>query len=185
MVNVEIRPIQHRGKSQIGLFFKYDEKLKNQLKELGYVFSQTHRCWYIENNDENKRKLLQTLGSSVQMRVNKENISFLKNNTNLRSNLSDHVQNELKEFESYLQSVRYGPRTIQVYMDLARLFLGYYKHKKIEEITNDDVERFNYEVIIKRNYSSSYQRQLLGVLKLLFERKKGVKIDPDTLMRPR
>jgi hypothetical protein len=82
MSKIEIKPIQHRGKSQIGLFFKYDEKLKNQLKQLGYEFSITHTCWYIENNDENKRKLLQTIGNSVEIMVSKENSNFLKNTTN-------------------------------------------------------------------------------------------------------
>jgi len=185
MSKIEIKPIQHRGKSQIGLFFKYDEKLKNQLKQLGYEFSITHTCWYIENNDENKRKLLQTIGNSVEIMVSKENSNFLKNTTNHRSNLSDHVQHELNEFENYLQGLRYGTRTIQVYMDLARLFLGYYKQKKIEEITNEDVERFNYEVIIKRHYSSSYQRQLMGVLRLLFKRKRGIQLNMETIQRPR
>jgi site-specific recombinase XerD len=70
-------------------------------------------------------------------------------------------------------------------MDLARLFLGYYKQKKIEEITNEDVERFNYEVIIKRHYSSSYQRQLMGVLRLLFKRKRGIQLNMETIQRPR
>jgi len=185
MVNIEIKPIQHRGKSQIGLFFKYNEGLKEQLKDLGYIFSQTHQCWYIENNQENKRRLLQTIGNSVQIKVNSENSSFLKNNSNLRSNLTEEVQLELKEFEDYLVSVRYGSRTIEVYMDLARLFLGYYKNKRIEEITNEDVERFNYEVIIKRQYSSSYQRQLMGVLRLLFGRRKGIQLNLETIQRPR
>ena len=45
MSNIEIKQLNHRGKSQIGIYFKYDEGLINIAKKIGCTFSSTHRCW--------------------------------------------------------------------------------------------------------------------------------------------
>lgn len=185
MVKVEIKPLWHRGKHQIGIFFKYNDKLSDRIRNIGGQFSYTHRCWYIENTEENKKQLACLTEGDVNIQVNNEDRGVIKTHTNHRANLSSHMQNELDEFKKYLENRRYGERTIDVYLDVAKLFLGFHKHKKIEEITNEDVEKFNYEMIIKRNCSISFQRQMIGVVKLLFARKTGAQLNIEHLTNPR
>lgn len=185
MVNVEIKPFKKRGKTQIGLYFKYDVAIKNILKSQLCEFSYSNKCWYKENNEQNRTELINALQSKANLIISKSDLEQLENSTNLKSNLTPEIQEELQSYRKYLQTRRYSERTVEVYMNLAEWFLGYFKGKPLTEITNADVEQFNYEIIIKRNYSSSVQRQLSGVIKSLFKRKNGIKLSLENLPKPR
>jgi site-specific recombinase XerD len=43
-----LRKIFHRGETRIGIYFKYDRDIINQLKSIGSKYSQTQKCWYID-----------------------------------------------------------------------------------------------------------------------------------------
>lgn len=185
VVNVEIKPLKYKGKSQIGLYFKYDVQIKNLAKSQGFEFSNSNRCWYKENGGENLATLLEILQGKAEIMLTKDSLEEFKNTTNLKRDLSDGMQQEILTFQKYLQTRRYSSKTIEVYVNLAELFLGYFKGKTITEITNADVERFNYEIIIKRNYSSSMQRQLSAVIKVLFKTQNGIQLSLANLPKPR
>ena len=185
MVNIEIKQLYHRQKSQIGLYFKYDKDLIKIARELGCVFSNTHRCWYIANTEENKEKILHSYNPEAQIILEKGHEEKIDNSTNFRIDLKEEIKTELAEFRNYLYTHRYSESTIKTYIGLAELFLGYYKNKPILEITNEDVDKFNYEIIIKRGYSTSFQRQLTGVISLLFARYGNRKLNCEQLTRPR
>ena len=50
---VQIRKLFHRGSEQIGIFFGFDEELKNKVRSIGARWSQTNKCWYVLYNKEN------------------------------------------------------------------------------------------------------------------------------------
>ncbi len=81
MSNIEIKPLWHKGKNQLGLYFKYDDRIMEKVKSIGAIFSYTHRCWYIENTEENKRCLLKTIENATQLQVLKKDAEELKNTT--------------------------------------------------------------------------------------------------------
>jgi site-specific recombinase XerD len=58
MLFIKIKKIFHRGDFQIGLFFDFDENLKNKAKSIGAHWSQTHKCWYMLYNKENYNLIL-------------------------------------------------------------------------------------------------------------------------------
>jgi integrase/recombinase XerD len=71
--NVVLRRIFHRDKWCIGLFFQYDEKLKELVKSIpGSVFSSTNRCFYVTDSEENLKLILKTLKDAANI-----DISFL------------------------------------------------------------------------------------------------------------
>lgn len=185
MVKVEIKQLNYRGKSHIGIYFRYDEKLRILLKKLGAEYSYTFQCWHIENNKENEEKLLKMLEGHAEISLQYADKMRLDETSNVRSNLTMAVQQELDMLEKYLRTRRYSERTIKIYLSLATLFLGYYKDKPVQEITTADVERFNHEIIIKRKMSSSMQRQLLGVIKIIFRRNGNEEVDTEQISRPR
>lgn len=57
---VKIRKIYHHGAFRIGLFFDFDEELKNRARHMGATWSQTHKCWYVLYNKENYHQILRT-----------------------------------------------------------------------------------------------------------------------------
>ena len=55
---LQIKKIYHRENFQIGLFFDFDENLKNKAKSIGAHWSQTFKCWYVLYNKENYNLIL-------------------------------------------------------------------------------------------------------------------------------
>ncbi len=57
---VQLRKLFHNGNYQIGLFFGFDEELKNKAKAIGARWSQTHRCWLVLYNKSNYNLIKRT-----------------------------------------------------------------------------------------------------------------------------
>lgn len=185
MVNIEIKPLWHKGKHQIGIYFAYNATLIPIVRGIGCTFSQTHRCWYIENTEDNKVKIFTSLAHHAQFSVSDKDRELLQQQVNLRKGVPAVLENALVQFTQYLAGRRYSQRTIAVYLALARLFLGYCKITSIAEIRVADIEKFNYDIILKRGYSSSVQRQLMGVIKLLYRYHTGKELALGPLHRTR
>ena len=62
---LRIKKIWHNGTYQIGLYFGFDESLKTKAKNIGAVWSKTHKCWYLLYNTLNYRKIQQTFSKFI------------------------------------------------------------------------------------------------------------------------
>jgi len=59
---VLLKRLLHRDKPRIALFFDYDVNLKSKVKSIpGALFSATHRCFYVDDSEENLRLILNSL----------------------------------------------------------------------------------------------------------------------------
>ncbi|MBU3715293.1 MAG: integrase, partial [Ferruginibacter sp.] len=85
----------------------------------------------------------------------------------------------------WMRSRRYSEQTIASYIGTLSVFFKFYKGKKIDEIKNDDILRFNQEYIILKKLSASYQSQFINALKLFYALEINRKIVPDKLVRPK
>ena len=48
MQPILLKPLFHRGKEQVGIFFETDKELNNQVRKINQIkWSQTHKCWYL------------------------------------------------------------------------------------------------------------------------------------------
>jgi len=59
---IQIKKLFHRDHYQIGLFFGFDEELKNKARSIGARWSQTNKCWYVLYNKENYNLIKRTFG---------------------------------------------------------------------------------------------------------------------------
>jgi integrase/recombinase XerD len=84
-----------------------------------------------------------------------------------------------------MESKRYSRRSIDTYSGLITTFLQYFNDRSPNEITIEDITRFNYDFIIKEGYSISYQRQMVSALKLFFHQIHRKRLDINQLERPR
>ena len=97
---------------------------------------------------------------------------------------SEHLS-KLAAFKSHLDSRRYSQNTIHVYTDCLRTFFRFHAQKPVEEIDNEDVIVFNTEYILKNNYSSSFQNQVVNAIKLFFKEVQFKQLDIESIHRPR
>jgi integrase/recombinase XerD len=92
---------------------------------------------------------------------------------------------EIERFKHYLHSKRYSPNTIKVYSDSLATFFRYFSAKEIADISNDDLIAFNNNYILKNNFSSSFQNQVVNAVKLFYSAIHHHKIDVELIHRPR
>ncbi len=69
---VQLRKLFHNGNDQIGIYFGFDENLKNKARSIGVRWSQTHKCWYLLCNKENY-KLIKLNFDSIEIIKDKNN----------------------------------------------------------------------------------------------------------------
>ncbi len=187
--------LTHKGIRNIRIDFPFDKELNEYAKSAQAKWSYSNKCWYLENTQENLQKIFAVFKGKAWV-----DITRLKERQELfpktilqktraaqfnMSRLNPALIERTGDFKKYLTGIRYSEKTIDNYMDMLCSFLGYYHDKPVEAITMEDVEKFNFDFIIKNEYSSSYQRQLVSVLKLFFGRLAGCKIEIEKLERPR
>lgn len=186
--------LRHKGIQNIRIDFPFDAGLNETAKSIPSTWSFTHKCFYLENTPENVQKIFSVFKNKAQVdatRLNARKELFpktIKQKTIAAqknfSRLPGETREKVNEFSNYLKSIRYSERTVENYRDMVASFLGFHAPKKIEEITNEDVEKFNYEHILKNHYSVSYQRQVISALKLFYSRVPGRKLKLYELERP-
>jgi len=190
--------IQHRSATQIALRFTFDQAIFEHIKKLeGIKWSQTHRCFYLLHSRESIRRLLNHCRGIVWVDITElkshESENSLK--TVNRKNpikkaltafqkLPEEVQSQLNEFKLWLQQHRYSEQTIKNYINHLSQFFLFLNTSTIEWATEEDVIRFNQDVIIKNKLSVSYQRVMTGAIKLFYLRFDDRKMDVEKLDRP-
>jgi integrase/recombinase XerD len=121
--------------------------------------------------------------------LNKEKIAFkvapsVWEDFEKKSEFEIYVSEQINEFIDYLKYKHYSPVTINTYSNLLRLFLLRVK-KEADTVTLSDIEWYNKKYIIEKNFSISYQNQLINAIKLFFVRNRGVSFNIEQLERPR
>jgi len=101
-----------------------------------------------------------------------------------RTTLNPVKKREIADFIYYLKSQRYSASTRESYVGFIQSFLGYYADVETSSLKIHDVHKYNSEVILRSNYSVSYQRQFISALKLFFGYVVHSAIDTEQLERP-
>jgi len=90
-----------------------------------------------------------------------------------------------KEYLDKLVIKRYSENTQRTYKVAFLDFINYYKTKKLEEITEQDIKEYLMYLVEKRKVSSSFQNQVINAIKFYFEKVLGWKKLPYvTIDRP-
>ena len=188
MVNIDIKPLYHQRKNQIGIYFKYDKKLIELAKSIGCVFSNTHRCWYIENTQENKKevyKIFKGVAEVDSIQLFETPLVKLPKPVEKLSELDTDLKGKLLKFKYWMRNKRYAEGTIKTYIDAIQTFFRFFADKPIHKITNQDVIIFSNEYILANNYSVTFQNQVVNAVKLFYRTQQDKLIEPDNLIRPR
>lgn len=86
----------------------------------------------------------------------------------------------VSEFEKKLTLQRYASNTIRGYKDMVHVFLKHLVHyEQLEQISISEIELFINKKVVEDKISVSYQKNLVGAIKKLFEvlLNKGINLD--------
>lgn len=76
--------------------------------------------------------------------------------------------NYLDDFKKLLTIKRYSYRTIKSYSNALKTFFLYFEHKNPENINPSEIEQFINKMVLIDNISQSYQKVLVGSIKLFY-----------------
>ncbi len=174
---LQLERVKHQNEMRLVVRFDFDDTLKHLVKQLaGAKWSNTLKSWYVDDTNENLTKIY-TLFENKAAIDESLLVEIVK--------LSAEAEENIIRFVSWLKSKRYSPNTIKTYVDAIKTFLKFYHNKPIAEITNQDVITFNNEYILAKNYSASFQNQVVNAIKLFFRTVQNKTIDVDLVHRPK
>jgi len=195
---VVLSPLVHREERQIGIVFPKDNVLIKAAKQInGVLWSNTHKCWYVQNKPENLKRIfavfrgLAWVDSKALFEKKNDFITASAEKTKpqkkilLTKPLSQENSEKIDKFVLWMKSKRYAANTQETYKDSLKTFFRFYHNKKAEEINREDLIRFNNEYILSNNYSPSFQNQIVNALKLFFNIIETKNIDIKEIERPK
>ncbi|MGO4772041.1 phage integrase N-terminal SAM-like domain-containing protein, partial [Flavobacterium sp. W22_SRS_FK3] len=165
-MNWEAKIITHKKEKRIAVYFEKKPELIARIKKLeDSRWSQTLSVWHLPDTIENRDRFqIVALSSPLP---------------------SDEGIEQIEKFIQWLSSKRYSSNTIKTYSEALKSFLVYYREKRVDQITNDDVVIYNNNYILTNNLSASYQNQIVNAIKLFFKTIKETKIEIDKIHRPK
>jgi integrase/recombinase XerD len=179
--------------NEIKVWHPFNDQLFWKMKSIeNAVWNKADFSWILPKNKDTLPLLFKTFRgiawidmSELKNETRKENLQAPKIQKMELPAISEESKTELVEFIKHLKSKRYSENTIKTYTDALSTFLRFFHFKPIEEIKNEDLIRFNNEYILGQGLSSSFQNQIVNAIKLFFSIRKGRKLDPELVHRPR
>lgn len=165
-MNFKAKTILHKGTPRIAVYFEKNAALIARIKTFEDArWSASNKYWHLPDTEANRLHFKLPLAHTLV--PNAEGMA------------------SIETFKRYLLSKRYSPNTINTYSDALKSFLTFCNTKAIKDISNEDVIYYNNDYILKNNFSSSYQNQIVNSIKLFFKIVKDSQIEIDKIHRPK
>ncbi len=183
--------LHHRDASQLGIRYKYDQKIKEHLKKMGNIkWSSTHKCYYLPDTSDDLRQLINhcrgvvwvdigavrtPAGTIPSSKPKKEKPALVPNDS------VSHDQ--LRKMELYMEQRRYAPATIKSYLSMLKQQMGEVGLSDFSTVTMDDIRAYNVRLVHEKKVSFSHQNQWINAMKMMLHAIQ-VPIDMEEIERP-
>nr|NQU91361.1 site-specific integrase [Bacteroidota bacterium] len=164
----------------------------NKVKAIsGVRWSRSRNFWYIAREEFKLNEFYEALNPVAYLdysglKASKPEPQQKKAKVKrIKGQLSGQSKNQIESFKSWMQQKRYSKSTINTYTDAISTFLGFYAEKDVNELSNEDLIRFNAEFILPNGYSPSYQNQVINAVKLFYAKQIHKSMDIDQIERPK
>lgn len=199
MQRIKLTNAQHRGKSIVLFGFERSDSICNTLKQIfpDLTWSYTYQSWYTVNSFDVVSKLFRVFQGVCYLdykdykRPGFQSYLAPSNEGPVRPvkeplpPLTEEHAKAIDSMITYMKSCRNAPSTIATYTDAMRLFLRFFSDRPINSLEAKDITTFNNEYILKYNYSSSFQNQVVNAVKLFVRVVQDTRMDIDQIERPR
>lgn len=200
METVILKPLYHRDKECIGIYFSMNKEVQSLVQNCGGKWSKTNACWYIEMNEEKYFELLNALsGKSVieahaldifiSQKKNKELHLLSKKSTlcnfsreitavkiekaNELEELSAENIEALQEYKQLLKLKSYSPSTIRTYTNEFLQFLKAIKEVPAHSFPKDRLKDYFEYCACTLKLSENTLHSRINALKFYYERLLG------------
>jgi site-specific recombinase XerD len=164
---IEIRPLESKGQKFYILRFKYDKELISLAKSVGCRWNIAQKSWYLSRSSENLERIQRVFTGKAILRF--------KNVEVAPSKAKRHAPKKSipEEYMNLLIRKRYSANTVKVYTSMFQAFMNYYPDKNLDDITENDVKKYQDYLIKSKKVSISTQNQAINSIKFYYEKVKG------------
>lgn len=143
--------------------FSYNQSIVDMVKSIPYrKYDPERKIWFISDFREPKDNLLNYFDSSVILQVE----------------YADGVKPVIPdEYIAELNIKRYSPNTKRAYKAAFSGFIYYYRNRKIEDLTDNDVYNYINYLVSTKKVSPAVQKQAVNAVKFYFEKVLRRKVD--------
>ncbi len=161
--NLTLEALDHNGQRRIALRFPYDKELIAIAKTIGAQWSQTNKCWHVENGSASMKAIFAAYKGQAWVNADalfnktagaprppiKRAISKAASNVSRVPEVSfSPAQTEaLQRMLQKLEIARYSPRTIDTYLSATKNFFQHFPAKHPNDISTEDIERYQHYTI--------------------------------------
>lgn len=166
MQTVSLKPLFHRSKEQIAIYYPNDNNINRAVRKLKDVrWSQTHRCWYVPLSELSYKLIAESLatvaivdstslGYYLQKKKEVAKTEVFSSGASVPSKaannpaaspawkLSSENREALQKFVEQLKLKAYSPSTIRTYRNEFLQLLGVLNKKPVHGLTTDDLRRY-------------------------------------------
>lgn len=195
-MRIKAKSLIHRGARQIALNFPYNNKIKDHLKKLeGVKWTRTHKCFYIEDTVENRRRLINHCRAFVWVDMVDLNPVLLEGKKTTKKNSAHIIGREgdltkpltphVNKMVEYMEQRRYSPSTIKTYRSMVTKFLSAIGEVKWDQVKSRDIEDYSYREFVLKRRARSTQNQFINAIKIFYGLHSKTKLDIENIKRPR
>lgn len=189
MQTVKLSIAEHDGEGRLFADFTYNQELIGIVREVpGARWSRSKKKWHFNLNPQVVELLKQKLESKAALDATLLKTQWQELHEKEKKekviNIDEETVKAIDYFKLWMEQKRYSPQTIKNYLGQLIQFLTYYQPKSFKELTVEDVERYNHQVIIGHGLSVSFQRSMVGAIKLFYSQAQNTKMNLEKLQRP-
>jgi site-specific recombinase XerD len=171
------------GQQRIRLFFRYDQEIIDQVKGLpGARWHPGMRCWHIAMAYGPADKLNYRFQKKLRFvpRVSQDTCK-----TGNETKTDQYLKKVPEEFIKTLKLKQYSPKTIKTYSTMLHLFMGFYKSRDLNDLSDVDIREYLLYLVDEKKVSQSYQNQAINAIKFYYEQIIGRPTQTYYLQRPK
>jgi integrase/recombinase XerD len=169
--------------------FPYNSEFVSKVKSIqGTRWSQSKRCWYIQKEIFNLNLFFELFGREIYLDYSALKVPDQgeKEKLPLKESKSPNPEAAIPQaYIDLLDQRRYSKSTKVTYRNYFSKFLIYFKYKKPENISVDEINAYLLELIRKDKISVSQQNQRINAIKFYFEKVLGREKMYFNIKRPR
>lgn len=192
MLTVCLKPLHHRGKENIGIYYSNNLEVTTIVRRLKDVrWSQTNRCWYVPMNRASYEAINELLEAKVVIddELLKQYLQRKKQvvKTFVHSPVANHSKAKaavsfspawklskenlvaLQQFVQHLKLKAYSESTIKTYRNEFLQLLQLLKRRPVFELSADDLRRYMVFAMEKQGITENTAHSRLNALKFYFE----------------
>lgn len=171
-MEVKLKNLRHRDKDCIGIYYGYNADINTLTKTIpGVSFSNTHKCWYVENTPGTFDKVVSTY-KNQNIRV--DDSGFVKetkfDNPPVTTEVDLPRVFAIEQVVKHLKLRGYSPSTIKIYQVQFGLFLNFFPDILPQDLGPDEIEMYLLHLIERKKVSKSTQNTAINAIKFYFEK---------------